>query len=88
MLGGALHLKRVYDVKSHERRDKMVCNHDIRESKNSREQRFPTSLSLMFSFICGTLFMTHTLFCSSPLVIDDLPAHNTPFKRQTPQNDA
>jgi hypothetical protein len=67
----------VSDVISCKRRDKMVCNHDIRERK------FPgTKVSLScFHFICGTLFMTHTylmtLFCSSPLVIDDLPVHLT-----------
>jgi hypothetical protein len=74
---GGRHLG-VYDVISRERHDKMACNHDIRESENSREQKFPTFPSC-FHFICETLIMTHTLFCSSPLVIDDLPAHNTPY---------
>jgi hypothetical protein len=40
-----------------------------------------------FYFICGTIFTSHTLFCSSHLVIDDLPAHSTPFKWQIPHNE-
>jgi hypothetical protein len=58
--GGRHLILRVYDVISCERRDKMACNHDIRESENSREQKFPTFLSC-FYFICGTILMTHTL---------------------------
>jgi hypothetical protein len=36
------------------------------------------------------LYMRHTLFSSSSLVIDDIhvPARHTPFKRQMPPNDA
>jgi hypothetical protein len=48
---GGSHL-RVYDVISRERRDKMACNHDIRESENSREQQFPTFPSqFIISFV-------------------------------------
>jgi hypothetical protein len=40
----------------------MACNHDILESKNSREQTEVSDLSLsVFYFICGTIFTSRTL---------------------------
>jgi hypothetical protein len=69
---GGSHL-RVYDVISCERRDKMACNHDIRESENSQEQTEVSDFSLFF-IIYFFYYFTY-LICSSHLVIDDLPAH-------------
>jgi hypothetical protein len=77
---GGSHL-RVCDIISRERRDKMACKHDIRESENSWEQTEVSDFSLsVFYFICGTIFTSHTLSVPMHLVIDDLPAHITPFK--------
>jgi hypothetical protein len=78
---GGSHL-RVYDIISHERRDKMGCNHDIRESENSREQTEVSDFSLsVIYFICGTIFISHTLSVphtlSMSLMIYLLTAHRS-----------
>jgi hypothetical protein len=66
---GGSHFK-VYDVIIHERRDKMACNHDIRESENSREQTEVSDSSLsVFYFICGTIFTSHTLSVPHTLLL-------------------
>jgi hypothetical protein len=53
---------RVYDVVS---RDKMACNHDIRERENSREQKFPTSPCFLFH-LWNNIYFTYLIRFLTP----------------------
>jgi hypothetical protein len=62
----------------------MACNHDIRERKFTGTE--VSDFSLFFiSFV--EQYLLHIPYSVPHLVIDDLPAHSTPFKRQIPQNE-